>query len=73
MFSITYLTAQTKVLYEEVLSTRRLRLDRSKTVPLTTVSVTIFHYFNSKQKKFLQTMLAIYGYHLENDFWKNFI
>ena len=31
----------------------------TKRGPLTTVSVTIFLYFKLKQKKFLQTMLAI--------------
>ena len=39
---------------------------RTKTVPLTTVSVTIFLYFKLETKKqFLQTMLAISGFHLE--------
>ena len=32
------------------------------------VLVTFFLYFNLKQKPLLQTMLAIYGFHLENKF-----
>ena len=37
------------------------------------LSVTIFPYFNLKQKQFLQTMFAIYGFRSEqNDFLKLF-
>ena len=42
-----------------------------RSVSLTAVSVTIFHYLNLKQKNiFFKTMLAIYGFHSENIFYK---
>jgi hypothetical protein len=41
-------------------------------LPLTTVSVTNFLYFNLyKKTSFLKTMLAMYGFYSENIFWKN--
>ena len=42
---------------------------RTKSVPLKTVSVTNFLYFNLTQKQFLQTMLVMYGFHLEKRFF----
>ena len=43
---------------------------RTITVHLTVFS-NIFLYFNLEQKQFLQTMLAIHGFHSEYFFWKN--
>ena len=38
---------------------------RTKRVPLTTVSVTFFHYFNLKQNTVIKTIVTIYGFQSE--------
>ena len=55
-----------KVIYKGWMSTGRARLDLlSRSVRGLGLSVTIFPYFNLRQKQFLQTMFAIYGFRSE--------
>ena len=55
------------------MNTVRVRGTRTKTMPLTTVSLTIFLYLNLKQKNiFANNVGHIWFHDSEYNFWKNF-
>ena len=60
------LTMITKVIYKGVLTPGRVSRTKPKTVLLTTISDFDFRN-NFSLFQLLQTMLAIYGFHLENN------
>ena len=63
-----------KVIYKRVLSTGQVWFQKPKAVLLTTASNNFsFFLLETKKKRVLQTMLAMYGYHSEIFFWKIFL